>query len=122
MKDFLIFFVILVILDLVMINIRKQYYYDFYRLVQGSELKINYLYAVLSYIVIAFTLWYFIITKKATIPEAMILGACLYAVYDLTNQATLTNWTLDMTIKDIVWGSVLAGISTYIYVELKKDK
>jgi uncharacterized membrane protein len=98
-----------------------KYFTDFYRDVQGSELKLNYFYGLLCYIVIAFTLWYFVINKKGTLYEAMLLGAALYAVYDLTNQATLTHWTLTMTVTDICWGAILSGLSVYIYTQLKKD-
>jgi uncharacterized membrane protein len=98
-----------------------KYFTDFYRDVQGSELQVKYVYGLLCYIVIAFTLWYFVINKKGTVYEAMLLGAALYAVYDLTNQATLSRWTLKMTVTDIVWGAVLSGVSTYIFVKLKKD-
>jgi uncharacterized membrane protein len=121
MKDFLTFFFILLILDLIWIKLRMKYFTDFYRDVQGSELQVKYVYGLLCYIVIAFTLWYFVINKKGTVYEAMLLGAALYAVYDLTNQATLSRWTLKMTVTDIVWGAVLSGVSTYIFVKLKKD-
>lgn len=118
MIQFIKFFLILTTIDLIWLNYRKQYYADFYRGVQGSELKIKMPYALLSYLVIALTLWYFIINKKMTVYEAMFLGASLYAVYDLTNQATLTNWTLEMTVTDIMWGAIVSGLSVYIYNKL----
>ncbi len=115
MIQFTTFFFILLILDLIWITVRKKFYFTFYNSVQGSELKINYKYAFLAYLVIAFTLWNFIIKKKGSITDAVILGACLYAVYDLTNQATLSRWTLEMTITDVAWGAILSGLSVYIY-------
>jgi uncharacterized membrane protein len=118
MIQFATFFFILLILDLTWITVRKNYYFNFYNSVQGTDLKINYKYAFLSYLVIAFTLWNFIIKKKGSITDAMILGACLYAVYDLTNQATLSRWTLEMTITDVIWGAILSGVSVYIYLRL----
>lgn len=38
-----------------------------------------------------------------------VLGALTYATYDLTNFATLRNWTLQLTVVDIVYGAVVAG-------------
>jgi uncharacterized membrane protein len=35
------------------------------------------------------------------------LGALTYATYDLTNQATLKNWSWTVTIADIIWGTLL---------------
>ncbi|MGI9476604.1 MAG: DUF2177 family protein [Hyphomicrobiaceae bacterium] len=39
-----------------------------------------------------------------------LLGALCYATYDLTNYATLKVWTLQVTIMDIAYGAVVAGI------------
>ncbi len=36
-----------------------------------------------------------------------IYGLCTYATYDLTNQATLKNWPMIVTVVDIIWGVVL---------------
>jgi uncharacterized membrane protein len=47
-----------------------------------------------------------------------VFGFVAYATYDLTNQATLKNWSTVLTIADLVWGTVLsavaAGISQWI--------
>jgi len=39
-----------------------------------------------------------------------LLGALCYATYDLTNYATLKNWTLHVTVIDIIYGAIVAGI------------
>ena len=41
-------------------------------------------------------------------------GFFTYATYDLTNQATLRNWSTTLTIVDICWGSFLAGLSAWV--------
>jgi len=38
-----------------------------------------------------------------------LLGFVAYATYDLTNQATLKNWPLVVTVVDLVWGGLLTG-------------
>ncbi|BCG86090.1 membrane protein [Mesorhizobium sp. 113-3-9] len=40
-----------------------------------------------------------------------VFGFCAYATYDLTNQATLRNWPVAVTIADIFWGTVLTAIA-----------
>jgi uncharacterized membrane protein len=49
--------------------------------------------------------------------RALVLGlmfGCLtYATYDLTNQATLRNWTTILTVTDVLWGSALAACCAY---------
>lgn len=46
---------------------------------------------------------------------ASLYGACLglvaYATYDLTNQATLRNWPVALTIVDCIWGTLLTSVS-----------
>jgi len=42
---------------------------------------------------------------------AALFGALAYATYDLTNQATLRNWTLQLTLADVAWGTVASGLA-----------
>ncbi len=39
-----------------------------------------------------------------------LFGLFAYATYDLTNFATLRNWTLEITMIDIVYGAVISGV------------
>ncbi len=54
----------------------------------------------------------------ATALNGALLGALCYATYDLTNQATMKVWPVQVTIADIIWGAfatcVAATIATYI--------
>lgn len=40
-----------------------------------------------------------------------LFGLFCYATYDLTNQATLKNWSMTITVADIAWGTFLTGVS-----------
>ena len=46
-----------------------------------------------------------------------LLGAICYATYDLTNQATLRQWSTTVTVADIIWGAfatcVAASVATF---------
>jgi uncharacterized membrane protein len=46
--------------------------------------------------------------------QIFIMGAMLglgaYATYDLTNQATLKDWPVILTVVDLAWGTVLTGV------------
>lgn len=46
--------------------------------------------------------------------SGLLLGCFTYATYDLTNQATLRNWSTGLTVADVCWGSCLAGVSAWI--------
>jgi uncharacterized membrane protein len=52
-------------------------------------------------------------TKNGSAITAVVYGALFgfftYSTYDLTNYATLRNWSLQLTLVDIAWGSVLAS-------------
>lgn len=39
------------------------------------------------------------------------LGLFAYATYDLTNQATLKNWPVMVTIADLCWGTFLTAVA-----------
>ena len=45
--------------------------------------------------------------------SGLLLGCFTYATYDLTNQATLRNWSTGLTLADVGWGSFLAGLSAW---------
>jgi uncharacterized membrane protein len=38
--------------------------------------------------------------------EGLFFGAIAYATYDLTNYATLRNWSLSLTVSDMAWSAV----------------
>jgi len=45
-----------------------------------------------------------------------LFGLITYATYDLTNFATLENWTLLVTVVDMAWGTILCGLTTWMSV------
>lgn len=63
--------------------------------------------------------------EKNSFFQAVILGGLFgmiaYATYDLTNLAVLKNWPLNLTIIDIVWGTVLsASVASITYFVFTK--
>lgn len=41
-----------------------------------------------------------------------LFGLFTYSTYDLTNQATLRNWSMVLTVVDVAWGTILgAGVA-----------
>ena len=42
-----------------------------------------------------------------------LLGALAYGTYEFTNYATLRLWSLEMVVIDVIWGSLLTGISAW---------
>jgi uncharacterized membrane protein len=46
--------------------------------------------------------------------SALLFGALAYATYDLTNYATLRNWTLQISVLDIGYGAVASGVAATV--------
>ncbi|MCW8305610.1 DUF2177 family protein [Acidiphilium sp. PA] len=43
-----------------------------------------------------------------------LFGMFTYGLYDLTNDATLQHWTLELTLIDMAWGAVVCGVASTI--------
>ena len=73
--------------------------------------------AGLVYPVIAAGLTIFVLSRARTPWEALALGALFgaitFAVYDLTNHATLREWRTAMTLVDIGWGAFSCGVASW---------
>lgn len=95
----------------------------FYRPVMGDMLAPSFRLApaILFYVIFVFGLVFFAVrpgllanSGMVTLLHGALLGFVAYATYDLTNQATLKNWSWTLTIADLIWGSVLSAVSAYI--------
>ena len=51
-------------------------------------------------------------SPMAAFVNGALLGLLAYGTYDLANYATLRRWTLTITLADLVYGSLVAGVST----------
>lgn len=81
--------------------------------------KVNWLAAFLFYVVFAIGITVFVVLpnmQSGNIGKAFLMGALLglvaYAAYDFTNQATIKNWPYFITIIDLAWGTVIAGVTS----------
>ncbi len=48
---------------------------------------------------------------RSSLWRGAVFGLVAYATYDLTNQATLSHWPWSLTVIDMVWGTILSGLS-----------
>jgi uncharacterized membrane protein len=83
--------------------------------VQNKPLKINWTYFILCYLIVAFTIYYFVIKDKKSILYSFILGCCINGIYETTNMTILQNWNQNIVIIDTLWGGVLFSLVNYIY-------
>jgi len=99
------------VLDAGWLTLRYNYHNDLIYKIQKMEIAPRIIPAILIYILIPVAVFLYAVkdatsTKDAALKGALI-GYILYAFYDLTNYATLTNYTLEMTLTDIAWGTVV---------------
>ncbi|MBK4216678.1 DUF2177 family protein [Paracoccus caeni] len=52
----------------------------------------------------------------------MVLGFLCYGTYEMTNYATLRDWSLEQVAADLVWGTVLTGFSAWVGVAVLSGK
>ena len=117
---YLITLVVFFVIDMIWLGVVAK---GFYRKHLGSFMtpKVNWIAAMLFYLLFIVGLLVFVIRPAllggATIHALFyggLLGLISYATYDLTNLATLKDWPLIVTIVDLIWGTLLGGVVSYI--------
>ena len=111
---FLVSAILLIVIDFVYLNVMKSYFDNQIKMVQGTQIKINYLGAALCYVFIIIGINYFIIKPRRSISDAFLLGIIIYGVYETTNYALLKDWSIWSVIIDTLWGGLLFAATTYI--------
>ena len=116
MFDFtlLISAIVFVTIDFFYLNLMKSYFANQIKKIQNKTMTINVLGVLLCYIFLIFGINYFIIKPKRSVQDAFLLGLIIYGVYETTNLATFSDWSLFMVVMDTLWGGVLFALTTYI--------
>ncbi|MFA7377128.1 MAG: DUF2177 family protein [Acholeplasmataceae bacterium] len=116
-------FVVFFVIDLIWLGLvaKKLYQQEI-----GGLLKkdVNWLAAIIFYLLFIAGLVVFVITpaiNDQSLVKVMLLGAFFglvtYATYDLTNLATMKDFTLKITLIDLTWGTSLGFLtSTLTYL------
>ncbi len=112
--------VCIAVLDLLWLGIVMK---DFYRANLGHLMSGGVVWpaAIIFYVIYAAGLMYFAAIPgiaSGSLLRTMLMGAALgafaYMTYDLTNQATLKDWPLAVTVIDIIWGAFISGVAASI--------
>ena len=117
---FLISAILFVVIDFFYLNLIKKYFENQVKIVQGAPLQINLLGTVLCYIFLIFGLNYFIIKSKKSAYDAFLLGILIYGVFETTNYALFSKWSILTVMIDTLWGGILFAIVTFIINKLRK--
>lgn len=121
-KNFLMTLVIFLGIDFFWLGVIAKKFYDKYLGV--FERTLNWPAIVLVYLLIPLGIVLFVLPKasgnaKLALFLGAIFGLIVYGVYDLTNLATLKNWSSTMVVIDMLWGMFICGFTslvvTYIF-------
>ena len=118
---------IFLIIDIIWLTITVK---SFYRPALGSLLldKPIMWAAALFYIIYMLGLT-LIILRPALINESVfqalwtgiIFGLVAYGTYNLTNMATIKNWSVNVVFVDMIWGGILTGFSSAAGIYITKN-
>lgn len=117
---YLIVFGIFLIIDLIWLNLIAK---NLYQKEIGSLLlkNPNLIPALIFYLLFIVALLILVLIpgiNSYTLTKTLLLGAVFgfitYATYDLTNLATLDGWSIKMTIIDLIWGTSVTTLITFL--------
>ena len=120
-KKYLVGFIILLIIDLVwlMLFMGKRFGNMVFK-IQGQEMKLNPIAALVSYVLLGIGLVHFGINRvdpnnpiMSSIVNGGLFGLLSYGIFDFTNLAIFSNYELSTAIIDTMWGGVLFSVATY---------
>jgi uncharacterized membrane protein len=104
---------------------------NFYIQHMGSFLKIsngsisaNYLAAAIVYFALIGGIIVFVLPKAGADPLlalywGAVFGFVCYATYDFTNLAVIPNWSVLVSIVDVIWGALICGVTSYAAIYWK---
>ena len=119
-KKLILTALVLSVIDMAYLKLTGGHFNSLVKSIQGSKFSLQIVPAVLAYITLIFSLYYFIIRENRKVIDAMLLGWSIYLVYDFTNKAIFDKWTWETVLLDGVWGGVLYGLTTFIVYKLNK--
>ena len=92
--------------------------------IQKTKLNFKIGYACVAYLLLLASLFFVCIplTKQYRQNASLVfslVGLCIYGIYNATNAAVLSNYTLDMFLIDTLWGCVSFAFMGFVYNNLK---
>jgi uncharacterized membrane protein len=112
---YLVILILVLLLDSTYLSFIKTTMLTVIKNVQNKPLKINWTYLILCYLLVSFTIYYFVIKERKSILYSFILGFCINGIYETTNMTILNNWNQNIVIIDTIWGGLLFSLVNYIY-------
>jgi len=91
------------------------------RKIQGSDMQVNTVYAIMSYALMIIGLNVFVIPNinkdnlmMDSLKYGFLFGVVLYGVYDFTIGAVLKGWNFKLALIDVLWGGIVYFLASYL--------
>lgn len=121
-KTLLAYSVLVVLVDSVYLSWVAEPFGQMIKKIQGSPMKMKLPAAIVVYLALVLVWYVFIYAHlqefsfRDNIVRAMILGICIYSIYDFTNLALIDGIQLDLAILDSLWGGILFATTTALFL------
>lgn len=123
----------LLVLDFIYLAIVSIFYKKSIKSIQGGEdMKLNIVSAIFGYVIMIIGLVFIVITQlsrygslrslsqinklKYAIRFGGVVGFVIYGIFNTTNLAIFKRYSVPLAIIDIIWGTLLYAIATYVYL------
>ena len=114
-KNVFLLSAILLIIDMVYLSMISKTYGTMIKDIQGTEMKVRWDSAFMTYALVILQLYYFILQPDRSEYDAFLLGMTTYGVYDFTSYALLKDYKLSTAFIDMIWGGMLYFLTIKIY-------
>lgn len=116
LRDIILLSVIILVLDYLYLGgVLKDPFMKIIKKIQKKEGKIHFGYAAVVYVLMITAIHYFVIKEKGNAWDAFLLGIIIYGVFDFTNLAIFSDYSLPLAIHDTLWGGTLFFLTTKIF-------
>lgn len=109
-----------ILLDSVYLYLMKDRYNQLVSNIQNEKMEVDLKYAMIVYLVITFSLITFVFplinnNSNNGFYYGFLFGFVIYACFDFTNMTIFKKWSLEMSVYDSIWGSIVCGIIGHLY-------
>ena len=109
-KNVLISTVLFILIDSIYLKSVSPIFNKVIKNIQGNSINLKLDGALYAYICIVLIFNYFIIHKKGKLLDAFMLGFLTYGIFEGTNRALFSKWTINVMLIDSLWGGILFSL------------
>ena len=98
--------ILYLIMDILWITTHKELYSESIKQIQNKDMKVKILPAFFAYVLLVFNIYFLLLPRLQNKWEFALSGMVIYGVYNMTNLATLEDYTPYVALVDTSWGTL----------------